>query len=72
MGNQKKTITNYEAIKNMSIEEMAVVFYMFAKPMMDGFGIPKENREGLKRSIMAFLKNEVGAKNEDRRSEEKS
>lgn len=72
MKNQKKTITNYEAIKNMSIEEMAVVLYMFVKPMMDGFEIPEENREELKKSIMAFLKNEVGAKNEDRRSEEKS
>lgn len=65
-------MTNYEAIKNMSIEEMAAVFYMFVKPMMDGFEIPKENREQIKKSIMLFLKNEAGAKNEDRRSKEKS
>ena len=60
---------NYEAIKNMSVEEMASTFYMFVKPFMDAFELPEEQRKKMQESIKTFLETEV--KHEDRRSKEK-
>jgi hypothetical protein len=55
-------MTNYEAIKNMSIGEMAAVFYMFTKPMMDAFEMSKEQKEQMKNNIKTFLNTEVKKK----------
>lgn len=55
-------MTNYEAIKNMSADEMAAVFYMFTKPMMDAFEMSKEQKDQMRDSIKAFLKTEVKKK----------
>lgn len=52
-------MTNYEAIKRMSLEEMAAMLYLFAKPMLDGLEATKEDREKLQKSIREFLTTEV-------------
>lgn len=52
-------MTNYEAIKEMSIDEMAAVFYIFAKPMMDAFEFDVEDKNKMRQSIKNFLKAEV-------------
>lgn len=52
-------MTNYEAIKRMSLEEMGAIFYLFAKPMLDGLEATKEDREKLRKSIREFLATEV-------------
>lgn len=55
-------MTNYEAIKNMSVNEMAAVFYLFAKPMMDAFEMNKKEKDQMRESIMIFLNAEVKKK----------
>ncbi len=60
---------NYEAIKNMSIEEMAATFYIFVKPFMDAFELSEEQKKEMRNSIKTFLETEV--KHEDRRSQKK-
>ena len=55
-------MTNYEAIKKMSINEMAAVFYLFAKPMMDAYEMSKEQKGQMRDGIMAFLNTEVKKK----------
>lgn len=52
-------MTNYEAIKQMSLEEMGAMLYLFARPMLDGLEATKEDREKLKKSIREFLATEV-------------
>ena len=52
-------MTNYEAIKKMSIAEMRGVFYIFLKPFMDAFEFTPEQREGIKQNIDTFLNTEV-------------
>jgi len=52
-------MTNYEAVKRMSLEEMAAMLYLFAKPMLDGLEATKEDREKLQKSIREFLTTEV-------------
>ncbi len=63
-------MTNYEAIKDMNIEEMAAIFYMFIKPFMDTFELSEVQKKAMRESVMAFLKTEVKA-HEDRRSQAK-
>lgn len=48
-------MTNYEAIQKMSVEEMASVFYMFLKPMMDNFNLSEEQKKKTKEQIKEFL-----------------
>jgi hypothetical protein len=58
--------TNYEAIKEMSLEETAAMFYIFAKPFFDLLGATEEQKAQVRENIRAFLKAEIGAKrNED-------
>lgn len=52
-------MTNYEAIKKMSVEEMAAVFYIFAKPMMDAFNMSDQDKDKMRKNIRAFLNHEV-------------
>ncbi len=54
----KKT-TNYEAIKTMSLEEMAATLYMFIKPQLDSLNATDEQREETRNIIKAFLTAEV-------------
>lgn len=65
-------MTNYEAIKNMSIEEMATMFYLFILPSLDALDMDEENkktiRENSKKNIRAFLKSEV-TKPKEKKSE---
>ncbi len=63
-------MTNYEAIKDMNIEEMAAIFYMFIKPFMDAFELSEDQKRAMRESVMAFLETEVKA-HEDRRSQAK-
>ena len=51
--------TNYEAIKEMSMEEMAAVFYIFAKPFMDTFGFNEEQRLKTREDIRTMLTSET-------------
>lgn len=57
-------MNNYEKIKNMSLEEMAAVFYMFLNPLIIGFELTKEQSQTVKASIMSFLTAETGKANE--------
>lgn len=52
-------MTNYEAIKQMSMPEMAAVFYLFTKPVLDCLEATEEDTEKLKKSIREFLATEV-------------
>lgn len=52
-------MTNYEVIKEMSVEEMAAVFYLILKPVFDFFGLSEEQRNEQKENIMKFLSAEV-------------
>ena len=52
-------MTNYEAIKNMSLPEVAAMLYIFTKSFMDAFELPPEQREDIKRNINTFLNTEV-------------
>lgn len=56
-------MTNYEAIKRMSIEEMAAMFYLFILPSLDALDMEEEDkktiRENSKKNIREFLKAEV-------------
>ena len=54
---QKKT--NYDVIKEMSIEEMTTVFYLFIKPILDCFEMTEEQRKEVKKGIMESLNQEV-------------
>ena len=55
-------MNNYEHIKQMSIEEMAAMLYIFLKPFMDGFEIGEEQKKQMRASIMAFLTAEPSKK----------
>ena len=52
-------MTNYDAIKKMSIAEVAAVFYIFLKPIMDAYEFTPEQREVIKRNIKTFLNTKV-------------
>ena len=52
-------MTNHEAIKRMSKEEMAAVFYMFVKPMMDALNMDEGQKNSMRNSIRSFLEAEV-------------
>lgn len=54
--------TNYEAIKNMSLEEMAAMFYIFAKPFAELLNMTDEQKAEMKNQIHDFLTAESGAK----------
>lgn len=51
---------NYEAIAKMNLEEMAAMFYLFAKPFFDAFEMTAEDRAKAKESIKGFLNRETG------------
>ena len=52
--------TNYDAIKNMSIDEMAAVFYMFMRPILEAFKLDDaEHKQKVRNTIKAFLNAEV-------------
>lgn len=67
---QKKT-TNYDVIKEMSIEEMAAVFYLFIKPLLDCFEMTEEQRKEVKKGIMESLNQEVGEIKKEEQNTEK-
>lgn len=52
-------MNNYEAIKNMSLEEMAAVFYLFAKPFTELLNMTSEQKNEMKQQIHNFLSEEV-------------
>lgn len=52
-------MTNYEAIKQMSQEEMAAIFYLFVRPMLDGLSATDAQREEVQGFIKVFLATEV-------------
>lgn len=52
-------MTNYEAIRAMSIEEMAAFLYLFLKPMMDNFNLKEEQKIKIKESLKEFLRTEI-------------
>lgn len=54
---RKKKI--YEVIKEMSIEEMAAVFYLNMKPILDLYQVPEEMRKELKKDVIKMLNEEV-------------
>ena len=56
-------MTNYEVIKQMSIEEMATMFYLFILPSLDALNMEEEDkktiRENSKKNIREFLRAEM-------------
>ena len=62
----------YEVIKEMSVDEMATIFYLFLKPFCDAFDLTEEQKKAVREKIRAFLNTERTEENENRRSEEKS
>ncbi len=65
MANRK--MTNYEAIKEMSVEEVAALLYIFIKPFMDTFDMTEEQKKKARESIREFLNTETtqrGGENE--------
>lgn len=65
-------MTTYEAIKNMSFEEMAAMFYIFAKPFMDTLDMTEEQRKEARGVIRDFLKAESGKANGNQGSKKQS
>ena len=55
-------MTNYEAIKDMSLEEVAAMFYIFVKPFLDTFDMTEEQKKRAREAIRDFLKSECGKK----------
>ena len=55
-------MTNYEAIKEMSVEEMAAMLYLFIKPFMDAFDMTEKDRKIMSVSILEFLNTERASK----------
>lgn len=53
--------TNYEAIKNMSLEEMAAMIYIFAKPFAELLNMTDEQKAEMRNQIHGFLTAESGA-----------
>ena len=53
-------MTNHEAIKKMSVEEMAAMLYIFTKPFMDAFGYTDEQKMQQREAIRKFLTSQVG------------
>ncbi len=58
-------MTNYEAIKNMSEEEIAAVFYMFMKPAIEVLAIGEKDRQVIRETIKTFLSREKAGQNEN-------
>ena len=52
-------MTNYEAIKQMSMPEMAAVFYLFTTPVLDCLEATEEERDKMRQTIREFLTTEV-------------
>lgn len=50
---------NYEAIKTMSLEEMAAMLYMFVKPFMEFLNMTAEQKDKMRKHIREFLAAEV-------------
>ena len=48
-------MTNFERIKLMNLEQMAAMFYIFARPFMEATGMSKEQKEEAAKNIRAFL-----------------
>lgn len=55
-------MTNYEAIKRMSKEEVAAMLYLFARPFFELLKMDNDSREEAKKDIRAFLDSEVKEK----------
>lgn len=52
-------MTNYEAIKNMSLEEMAAMLYIFAKPFAELLNMTAEQKAEMRKGVHEFLAAEV-------------
>lgn len=52
-------MTNYEAIKNLSLEEMAAMFYIFAKPFAELLNMTAEQKSEMRKHIRETLAAEV-------------
>lgn len=52
-------MTNYEAIKRMSLEEVGAMLYLFAVPTLNRLDATDEVRDKLRKSIREFLTTEV-------------
>lgn len=61
----EKKQTNYEAIKEMSLPEMAAMFYIFAKPFMELLDMTKEQKAEMRDTIHNFLNSEAGQNREN-------
>lgn len=55
-------MTNHEAIKGMSVEEMAFVFYMMMKPFIEAMGASEEDGKAIRDNLRAFLQSDVTGK----------
>ena len=53
-------MTNYESIKNMTLEQMAVTMYLLVAPFMEAVGeVTQADRAKVTADIKAMLKAEV-------------
>lgn len=55
-------MTNFEAIKEMSVEEVAAMLYIFIKPFMDTLDTTEEGKMKVRESIREFLNTETTEK----------
>ena len=60
-------MTNHEALKTMSADEMAAIFYLMMKPLIEAFGFDDEQavKEMMQMHIKQFLKSEVKKVNKE-------
>ena len=53
-------MTNYESIKNMTLEQMAVTMYLLIAPFLEAMGeVTREDRERTIADIKAMLSSDV-------------
>ena len=52
-------MTNYEAIKQMSLEEMAAMLYFAVKPMLDYMEATEAQRKEVQKGLREVLATEV-------------
>ena len=57
-------LTNYDVIKTMSKEELAAIFYILIKPLIEAFEFESEDqiKKAMQKHIKAFLDAEVKKK----------
>lgn len=51
-------MTHYEAIKNMSLKQMAYTFYIFVKPFLEDF--TDEEKKAVYEEVVKMLEQEAG------------